>query len=172
MIFSSRRRVLLILGPLFTAAAFAMSSCSDVLWDITHGSEGLHARREDFQAGTSRHPKSYDEVFAGLVSCAEHFSGKRIMTDVDLTVRGGFYLTGEHYSRYVFAQDGTSFQPRIEFGGAMWRDRGYVLHEFGHALVHDFPFLRNPLDTLGEQGRFDHHGPFFAACVRYNPEID
>lgn len=163
-----RRCALLAFAFMLTLAGCDMIGA--ITWEVTHGVDGLHARVTDFSAGTSRHPESYDEVFAGLVSCAEHYSGKMILTNVDLTVRGGFYLTSERYSRYVFAPDG-SFQPRIEFGGLMWKDRGYVEHEFAHALSHDFPFLRNPLDTADTQGVLDHHGPFFAACVKYNPEL-
>lgn len=146
-----------------------MSACANGWWQLTQG-DRLHARLGDFAAGTTRHAHSWDEVRDAFADCTRRNFGVQVST-IDTLFRGGIWIVGEQYSRYQYwnAPDSLTLKPRLEMGHWSYRDGDVLEHEIGHAAIHDNPALRNPADTTGAQGEFDHSSPLFRACVHYCP---
>lgn len=143
-VFSTRRRVLGILAPLYVAVALAMS-CSDLLWDITHGTDRLHARRGDFTAGTTRHAHSWDEVNDALCDC---FGIPREPVD---SVLSSITIEDETYASWFDRTTAALHMSRHD-----WNLGAQLGHELYHAHSKRNGALRHPLDSLNQGGEFDH----------------
>lgn len=164
------------------------------------GTQGMNVSAAEFTNGTPRHPAPWDSALAELERCAQRyvdslpapadslggspFMAERIDAPLDSLLEGGIWVLGnlatDTASHVSMANDRADavYQRgarRLFITTHAYRLRDELEHELGHALSDYYPALRNPPGAantnLGAMGAADHVGPFFRACVAYNPGV-
>lgn len=160
------------------------------------GTQGMDVQRAQFTNGTTRHPAAYDSALVSLEQCAQKyvdalpspadslggspFLPERIDAPFDSIAAGGVWVldnltndTASHVGRSWDRADGVYQDSvrRVFLTVHAYRLRDEVEHELAHGLADYYPALRDPPGVVSSARRNDHTGPFFRACVTYNPGV-
>lgn len=161
--------------------ALLLSACNP--WQVfLDGTQGMRVHLGDFTAGTTRHPRAYDDLTSALEQCARRYVASRgASTEIDVpldSLVSGIWIVSDWAAvadlagtRSDTRADGIYQRDthRLFLSRHAYRLRDEVQHEIGHALSTYYPALRAPQDTLNQGGEYDHGGAFFHMCVSYNP---